>query len=159
MNKCNHFLTSFIVLFILFGNSIFIIEIVFFSYIFGVLLDQNQRIGKFLKKPMKHTRTWIEEPFGLIFIGIPLGLILSMIKNEYFFMVIIPYGVHIIQDYLTLHEVSPFAPFSKKNIKLGFIKAVPSAAWYTGKEKGISESYFLILNVIITMGIFWVHFF
>jgi len=108
---------------------------------------------------MKHTRTWIEEPFGLIFIGIPIGLILSIIKKDYFFMVIVPYGIHIIQDYLTIHEVSPFAPFFKKNIKLGFFKSVPSALWYTGMEKGISENYFLILNIIITISVLWIHFF
>jgi membrane-bound metal-dependent hydrolase YbcI (DUF457 family) len=157
MNKYNHFLTSFIVLFILFNNQVSIIEIVLFAAIFGVLIDQNQRIGKYLKKPREHTRTWIEEPFGLILIGIPLGLILSMIKKDYFFMVIVPYGLHIIQDYITIHEVSPFAPFSNKNIKLGFFKSVPPASWYTGKEKGISENYVLILNVIITLSILWMH--
>lgn len=159
MNRTNHFLTSFIVLFIIFRNNISIIEIVLFSYIFGVLLDQNNKIGRYLKKPKGHKRTWIEEPFGLILIGIPLGLILSIIKVEYFLMVIIPYGLHIIQDYLTIHEVSPFAPFSNKTIKVGFFKAVPPASWYTGNEKGISEIYFLILNIIITIIILLIHFF
>lgn len=158
MNKYNHFLTSFTILLIFFGKNVSIIELILFSYIFGVLLDQNQKIGKYLKKPNKHTRTWIEEPCGLIFIGIPIGVILSIIKKDYFFMVIIPYSLHIIQDYITIHEVSPFAPFSNKNIKVGFFKSVPPASWYTGNEKGISENYFLIL-IIIMMIILWVQFF
>ncbi|MBU1849957.1 MAG: hypothetical protein KKH40_04490, partial [Nanoarchaeota archaeon] len=123
------------------------------------LLDLNQVIGRYLKKSKNHTRTWIEEPFGLIIIGIPLGLIFSIIKTEYFFLVIIPFAIHIILDYLVIHEVSPFVPFSNKNIELGFFKSAPPPLWYTGEEKGISENYFLILNMIITMIILWTIFF
>ena len=107
-----------------------------------------------MKKPKKYHRTWIEEPFSLIIIGIPLGLILSTIKPEYFFLVIIPYTLHIIQDYLTIHEVSPLAPFSKKNVNIGFFKPFPKPSWYK-KEKGISENYFLILNIVILIGIYF----
>lgn len=151
MNKKNHFLTPFNLLLFLFMKSVSIFEIIIFSFVFGVLLDEEQRIGKYLKKPIWHTRTWIEEPFGLFLIGFPLGGLLSLIKKEYFFLTIIPYGIHIILDYLTIHEVSPFSPFYGKNVKLGFFKADPSDPWYTGKEKGISERYFLIFNIIIVI--------
>lgn len=155
MNSLNHFLTSFIVLFILFKENITITEIVVFSLIFGVLLDLNQVVGKYLKKPANHRRTWVEEPFGFIFIGIPIGLILSTIKTDYLFMTLIPYGLHIIQDYLTIHEVSPFAPISNKIMNIGFFRSFPHASWYVGEEKGISENYFLILNIIIMLWVFF----
>lgn len=158
MNKYNHFLTSFNLLFLLFIDSSSIIEIIIFSFIFGVLIDQSQRIGKYLKKPLHHRRTWIEEPFGFILIGIPIGLSLSLINKVYFFLVIIPYGMHVLLDYLTIHEVSPLAPFSRKNIKIGFFKSEPPEKWYTGKEKGISESYFLIFNITITIIILVMYF-
>jgi len=69
MNKYNHFLISFIVLFLMFGNNVSIIEIAIFSYVFGLLLDLNLKIGEYLKKQSNHRRTWIEEPFGLVLIG------------------------------------------------------------------------------------------
>lgn len=149
MNQINHFLISFIFLYVFFIEKVTIIEIIIFSLIFGVLIDLNQLIGRKTGKPSKHTRTWIEEPFGLIFIGIPIGIILSLIKKEYFFMTIIPFGLHIIMDYITIHEVSPLDPFSKKTINMGFFKSNPPPSWYTGKEKGIPENYFSILNIII----------
>jgi membrane-bound metal-dependent hydrolase YbcI (DUF457 family) len=151
MNIINHFLTSFIFLYVFFIEKVIIIEIIIFSLIFGVLIDLNQLIGRKMGKPSKHTRTWIEEPFGLIFIGIPIGIILSLIKKEYFFLTIIPFGLHILLDYVTIHEVSPLAPFSKKNINMGFFKSNPPPSWYSGKEKGIPENYFLILNIIIVI--------
>ena len=149
MNKYNHFLTSFLVLFVLFFPRISLIEIIMFSYIFGVFLDKNQKIGKYLKKPEHHRRTWIEEPFGFLLIGIPAGILLSVIRPEYFLLTVIPYGIHIIQDYLTIHEVSPLAPFSSKPIKCGFFKAMPPASWYTGEETGISEKYVLFVNIAL----------
>ena len=65
-------------------------------------------------------------------------------------MVIIPYGIHILQDYLTIHGVSPLAPFSNKNINIDFFKSAPSASWYTENEKEISKNYFNI-NIIIIL--------
>ena len=151
MNKYNHFLAPFILLFVLFNQSNTIIEIIIFSVVFGALLDQNQRIGRHLGKPVHHLRTWIEEPLGILFIGFPLGLLLSLIDGNYFFMVVIPYATHIILDYLTIHEVCPLAPLSSKSIEIGFFKNSPPDIWYTGNEKGISENYFLSLNVIIVI--------
>lgn len=150
MNSLNHFLTPLIVLLIFFKENS-LTEIMIFSLIFGVLIDLDQLIGKLLKKPVHHRSTWIEEPFGLLFIGIPVGLLLSLVDKSYFFLVTIPYLSHIILDYLTTHHQSPLAPFSKKEIKLKGFKAYPHPPWYTGKEKGISENYFTILMIIILL--------
>lgn len=154
MNGKNHFFTSFNVLALLFIKNASMVEIIIFSLVFGVLIDANEIIGKKLKKPLYHRRTLVEEPAGLLLIGLPLGFLLSLVKREYLFMTLIPYAVHIILDYLTLHEVSPFTPFLRKNIKVGIFKAQPDAPWYKGNERGVPENYFLLLNIAVTISIF-----
>jgi|APSaa5957512622_1039677.scaffolds.fasta_scaffold128272_1 membrane-bound metal-dependent hydrolase YbcI (DUF457 family) len=142
MNGWNHFLAAFVVLFILYASSHSIYEIIVFSLIFGVLIDFDQIIGKLMKKPIHHRRTWLEEPFGLAFVGIPIGVVLSLFKPDYFFMITIPFLLHIVLDYLTIHEVAPLAPISNKTIKIGFFKSFPKPRWYKKHERGISEVYF-----------------
>ncbi len=149
MNAFNHFLASFNVLALLFKDRVSLKEILLFSVIFGVMIDLDHKIGERMNKPVHHRRTWIEEPFGLLLIGLPIGLLLSLIKKEYFFLTIIPYALQVFLDYITLHEVSPLAPFSNKNLKTGFFKSWPKAEWYSGNEKGLSEKYFFFLNLII----------
>ena len=158
MNFINHFLTAFNLLLLLFqhkiGNGIGLLELFLFALIFGVLIDAEMLIGIFQKKPRKHLRSWIQEPFGLLFIGVPIGLLFSLIKREYFLLTVIPFAVHIVLDYITIHEVSPLAPFSQKNINLGIFKSFPkekwyTGKWYTGKEKGISENWFTLLNIVL----------
>lgn len=149
MNKYNHFLASFVLLFSLFNKNNSIKEIVFFSLMFGVALDLNQLIGRHLRKPLNHLRTWIEEPAGLLLIGIPMGLALSTIKRDYFFMTVIPYATHIIQDYLTIHDVSPLAPFSNRTIKTGIFRPTSTNAWYDAKRGLLSEKYFIGVVIVI----------
>ena len=130
-------------------NEIGLLELVLFTLIFGVLIDAEMIIGIIQKKPRKHLRSWIQEPFGLLFIGVPIGLLLSLIKSEYFLLTIIPFAVHIVLDYFTIHEVSPLAPFSSRKINVGIFKSFPKEKWYTGKEKGISENWFTLLNILL----------
>lgn len=151
MNAWNHFLTAFVVLFVLYANSHSIYEIMAFSLVFGVLIDFDQIIGKFLKKPRQHRRTWLEEPFGLAFVGLPLGVVLSLFKPDYFFMIIIPFVLHIMLDYVTIHEVTPFAPISNRKVKVGFFKSFPKPKWYKKYEKGVSEVYFTFFVSVATL--------
>ena len=151
MNGWNHFLAAFIALFLLYASSHNIYEIIIFSLVFGVLIDFDQIIGKLLKKPDKHRRTWLQEPFGLAFVGLPVGVVLSLFKPDYFFMIIIPFVLHIVLDYLTIHEVAPFAPISNKTIKIGLFKAFPKPRWYKKRERGVSEVYFTFLISTATL--------
>ncbi len=150
MNKYNHFLTGFNVLFLIFMRSVSVIEIILFSYVFGVLIDKTQKLGpNFEKKPTYHKRMWIEEPFGLILVCVPLGAILSLIKPQYFLMAVIPYAIHILLDYMVVHEVCPLAPFSNKNVWLkGIFKAEPSKKWHKWTKGKPSENYLIVANVI-----------
>jgi len=162
MNLINHFFIAFNILFILFNKSASVSEIVFFSLMFSVLIDFDQIIGKYLGKPEYHRRTWLEEPLGLVFFGIPISLVLGTIKTVYLPMTVISYATHIILDYLFIHEVSPFAPFYNKCVKVGFFKSMflfpPFKEflnkYYYGhlkeyKGKGISEIFILIPSLIL----------
>ena len=82
----------------------------------------------------------IKEPFGFIAIGVPSAVLLSRIKPYYFTLVLLPYALHILLDYLTIHEVSPSGPFSKKSVSVGFIKPFPVPEWFK-KRKELSENW------------------
>ena len=172
MNPFNHFLISFNVLLIIFHRYSGIGELVIFSLIFGTLLDvdglvcarrrkSNHRFGiKLIKKVDKgDLRSWLQEPFGFLIIGVPIGLFLGFFfKPVYFFFVIIPYALHIILDYITIHEtIRPLAPFSKKIIKTGVFRPKPAPAWFK-QNNGISENYVLILNILITVLLLLIYF-
>jgi len=145
MNSVNHFLASVSLLLIFFGDKVNLGEIILFSIVFGVLVDLDLITGILLQKPPKHHRTWLHEPFGVLIMGIPAGLLLSKFNPYYLPLTVIPYASHIILDYLTIHEVSPLAPFLKTPVRLGFIKPFPHPKWLD-TDKGISENYFMIPN-------------
>jgi len=141
MNQLNHFLFAFILLILFFHNTASLTEILIFSIVFAAMLDLDHLISlTLLKKPFWHHRTWIQEPFGFLFIAIPIATILALLfKSYYFFLVIIPYASHIFLDYLTIHEVSPLAPFSKKEIMEGFVRPYPEPKWFKLKKHEILE--------------------
>ena len=149
MNLLNHLLTPFNILFLLFHNTFNLSTIALFCLVFGVLIDADEGIGALLKKPPHHHRTWVQEPFGILLIGLPIGIILSVLFNPlYIFLTLIPFTTHVILDYLTFHEVTPLAPFSKKNFKVGFFKPWPVPNRDKNK-KGLSENYLLLINLVI----------
>ena len=153
MNALNHFLLSFNILFILFGQKFPIWHLAIFAVVFAVLIDIHQIIGWIFGKNLHHLRTWIEEPPALFIIALPIAVGLSFLRQENFFFVLIPYGVHIFLDYITMHEVSPLAPFSKKTLRTGIFKRIPKKDWYSKKDKGVSEGYFLAVNIILLLSV------
>lgn len=160
MNQLNHFIfaTSLYLIFIEL-NIINLFYIVLFSLIFTVLIDYDHKFLR--KKAWYNQRTWIQEPFGFIFIGIPLAFLLSLINRIYFVLVITPYLSHIFLDYLCVFEAHPLAPFSKLKKSEGFGVFIPdnlfgsknSKKWAKRvklkKIRGISENYFTIFNLIL----------
>ena len=149
MNWLNHFLLSFNLLFWILGETASLKEIAVSSVIFGVLLDLDHAAKKLFTKEKMYLRTWIQEPFGFAVIGISIAVILSvLVKPYYFALVLVPYLSHIVLDYLTVNEVSPFAPFSKKRFRLGFIRQFPESVYSSSYKKGISENYVLAVNIL-----------
>jgi membrane-bound metal-dependent hydrolase YbcI (DUF457 family) len=153
MNAINHFLLSFNLLLIIFGYKIPIWELALFSVIFAVLIDLHQIIGWIERKPRHHKRTWLEEPPALFIIALPIAILLSLLRSQNFLLVMIPYGVHILLDYLTIHEVSPLAPFSKKKYNTGIFHRLPKKEWFSPKDSTFSEGYVLTVNIIIIASI------
>lgn len=145
MNLINHFLASIILLFIFLNGIVSIQEMILFTVIFALLTDIDVFIKYLLKVKQNERRTFIQEPFGLLIIGLPIAILLSyLFKPYYFFLVLIPYSSHIILDYISEHTVSPWAPFSKKKVKTGFICHSLDAF----KSK-FNEAHFFIISLIV----------
>ena len=149
MNWFNHFLLSFNLLFFILHNKASLKEMVVFAVIFGLLIDLEHVIKWFYGKDRAYLRTWVQEPFGFLIIGIPIATILSVFFEPYYFwLVTVPFASHILLDYLTVNEVSPFDPFSKKRFRLGFIRQYPHPTFDVYK-KGVSENYMLSFNITL----------
>ncbi len=118
-----------------------------FALGFGVLLDLGILLGKRRDLPQEHRRTMFQEPPGLVIFGVPAALLLSRLNPDFFLMSIIPFGLHITQDYMTRHEVMPFAPLGRKKYRTGFIRPAPAPVW--AGRGGISENYMLLLNIAL----------
>lgn len=146
MQWVNHFLFSLTLLIIFLWGIAPLKEMIFFTVIFALFVDFDILLKLLLKDHSKERRTWVQEPLGFIFLAVPLGLILSYIyASHYFFLVTIPYASHILLDYSTTHHVFPFAPFSKKKIKTGFIKPMLNLILLKG---GFNENHFFLVNLI-----------
>lgn len=95
-----------------------------FALVFAVFIDLDIIVGWKLGKPKHHGRTWVQEPFGVLLLGVPLGLLAQYFLTHGFLLVIIPYASHVFLDYISIHEVSPFAPFSKRIAHVGWIRPI-----------------------------------
>ena len=144
MNWINHFIFSIICLKSIVEQASFS-EIIIFSLLFSVLVDLDLAYSIINRNPRHHLRTWVQEPLAILIIGLPIAVILSLVKPYYLLMVLIPYASHVLLDYITIHEVEPFAPFSKKKINVGIVRAFPAKP----AIKAVSEHYMLMLNIIL----------
>jgi membrane-bound metal-dependent hydrolase YbcI (DUF457 family) len=156
MNWITHFLFSMNLLLIFLGSQATIKEMIIFTIIFALFVDLDFIFTTYvLKKEGLNHRTLLQEPFGLLFIGVPIGLLFGyFFQAYYFFLVIIPFFSHIFLDYVTIHNVHPYLPFSKKEIKVGFIRQIiesPRRPFINNKPtlKGFNELHLILLNVIL----------
>ncbi|KAL0223431.1 hypothetical protein P9112_002821 [Eukaryota sp. TZLM1-RC] len=128
MHSFTHLITSFV-----FGLAysevvsvhMSIIEILLISSAFGVLIDLNQYVGRFLKRPAKHRRTFCEEWFGIVLVSVPVGGPFYLMNPHWFVIAVGSYALHIVCDYMTQHHLSPFDPlvhnyFDSRNCSLIF---------------------------------------
>ena len=161
MNPINHFIFA-ISLCLTFVelNFVNIVFVVLFSLIFGILIDYDHIFNK--KAHWYHKRTWIQEPFVFVLIGLTLAAILSLVKKIFFILVIVPFLGHIFLDYLCVHEACPLAPFSKIKKKEGlgifisdnlFVRSQNSKKWAERVKarniEGVSENYFTLFNLVL----------
>lgn len=161
MNKINHFLFSL-------SLSLPFVEpgpaglamAALFSLVFGVLVDLDHMLNK--DAPWYLKRTWIQEPTGLLLVGLPLALLLGMIDKSFIPLVLVPYGSHILLDYLCIFEARPLAPFLdvRKREGLGIFvpddplhKSENSRRWAVRAKamgvRGVSENYFTLFSLAL----------
>ncbi|KAG9396718.1 hypothetical protein J8273_1736 [Carpediemonas membranifera] len=131
MDKFNHAIVPGVILLLLFlfNANITCTEIVLFCIVFGSCIDLNQKLGKLLGHPSHHLRTFIEEPFGPLLVGVPVAFALSRLNPLYAPCVLIPYICHICCDYITIHSVCPLAPFSGRIRRVGWLVAEDKGPW------------------------------
>lgn len=151
MNWLNHFLVPSTILLILFGDDVSLLAIASFTIMFGILPDSDFIIRRYLlKNTSRHLRTWVQEPFGIIAIGLPAGLLSALLwEHPYLFLVLVPYVSHVLLDYLTVHTTFPLTPFSHREFKTGFIRPFNPTPSNPLRPGIFSENYILLINILI----------
>jgi len=143
MHSVTHFLVGSSLL-LLIGSSLPVA--ITFAFLFAVLIDLDILVGWSLGKPRHHGRTWVQEPFGLLLVGAPLGIVMERFLTQGFLLVTIPYASHIAIDYLSKHEVTPLAPFGRENCNTGVFRRLGAPA-----REGVSEWYVLTPAIILSV--------
>ena len=141
----NHYLFSLNILLVAFYNKVNISFLVLSAFFFGCLLPDLDHFFGYIRKSILQYRTWVQEPAGLVAIGLPVAYIASKSNPLFFFVVILAFLGHILLDYLCTHETFPLAPFTYKikKSRFGFFR-------YTRENgRGVSESYFFIFNIFL----------
>ena len=160
MNWLNHFIFALgaCLLFIP-VTPVNVLLAVLFSLVFGVLIDLDHEFNR--RAPWYCRRTWVQEPTGLVILGLPLSFILGAVNKIFFALILIPYATHILLDYLCVFETRPLTPFLKIRKREGtgifipdnlFIKSENSRKWARRVKskniRGISENYFTLFGLI-----------
>jgi len=152
MNLLAHVFAGFTVgILLFFTREIYLID--YFLFIFlSTFMDLDHVVNLLLKRSKNHLRSFIQEPFAIGMVGIPLGIVLSWIFNDfiYFWLRILLYSLHVILDYSCVFEAYPLDPFSKRIIKpegYGFIFPI---TYHFGRKKAefpktIDETYVVII--------------
>lgn len=163
MNFVSHVIVGCIFgILLFFQRQITMLDIFLFLFL-STFMDIDHIINLILKRPKDHLRSFVQEPFGILLIGIPVGLVLYMLIGDilYFWLCLSLYFAHLSLDYACVFEAYPLDPFSKKIVKKEgsgiVIPAVPG--WKARKKefpKTILENYlmlifagFLILIIIL----------
>lgn len=142
----NHFLLAANLLMALFHDRASFGEIAVISLVFGVLVDLDLVVNKFFHTEKQYRRSFIQEPLGIFIVGFPLSWAAGLVNSLYFWMALTSYVSHVCADYLTVHQVRPWAPLSKKSIKLGLIKPIMKDD-ISLHASGFPERYVLMMNL------------
>ena len=151
MNTISHFFGGFIVgMLILLTRVITLIDILIILT-FSTLIDLDHVVNLLRKERRYHLRSFIQEPLAIPMIGIPIGIVLSLLLGSfiYFWLVICVYSSHILLDYICNFEALPLDPFTKKYVKpetMGFVFPLWSGWGHRRKDfpKSIDEIYVMI---------------
>jgi hypothetical protein len=125
------------------------VEIVFFNLCFAALLEVDKVLAYRLYRPRDSLRTWAREPAGFIALGLPLGMVMATIEPYYLHLTLLPYGAHILLDYISPVKLRPLAPFSDFVLQRTGMTFTdwPRPDWQD-EERGLSEVYFLAITLL-----------
>lgn len=118
MNSLNHALTALtLTLLVVRVDAAGVLEALTATLVFAVLIDLDHRLSR--GAPWYLRRTWVQEPLGLLVIGFPTALALSLATGnpELAALVLVPYTSHVALDYLCIFEARPLAPLTAKVVK------------------------------------------
>ena len=151
MHSATHFVTAFTLSYILVSKLVPLEVIIVWSLLFGVFVDLDIVLGSIYRSRKGFLRTCFQEPFGLLVGGLPLALASTYIFNNwaYSLLVLVPWGSHIVLDYLAVREVRPLLPFSEKKILVGFFRPILHKRSICPTNTCISEWWFLSFSIVI----------
>lgn len=151
MNALSHFLAGLIVAILILFNQFFTFVEVIIIIVFSNLVDLDHIVTKYLGKSEYHLRTFVQEPIGMIIIGVPSAILLGiLIAPEYFWLVLALCGTHLALDYVCVFETYPLDPITTKVVKReGKGLVFPWAPGWNERRseflKAIHEKYVMIV--------------
>jgi membrane-bound metal-dependent hydrolase YbcI (DUF457 family) len=159
MNIVNHIIIAFAAMLLVFPSHPPLV-LLWFAFVFGGLVDLDGVILSLLhrkkvtswRKAEKYWRTFVQEPLGFVLIGFPLAILAEYLRPGSFLLVIFPYASHIIIDYISMHDVQPLAPFSKKKCRVGYIRCWAKPNWHAEK-RGVPETAIAVSAVGILIAL------
>ena len=166
MLAITHFIIGIFVGALFFGDKMFTILnfLIIIAISNGIDLDHLYKMNS---RPRNHLRTFIQEPFSLLIIALPAGLILNYFFGpdpNYFWAVMCLYTTHIIADYVCIFETYPLDPFNKSIVKkegMGIVVTLEKDFMNRKDEfkNKISEIYFIIGFIILDIILIYLNFF
>lgn len=149
MNPVTHLVVSLNICILIFYPEVSMVEIALFALVFSAFLDIDMLLARELYKPYDRLRTWFQEPAGLLFVGVPIGYVLAQLQPYYFWLTVVPYGLHIVLDYLSTYRLSPLSPFHDYSIsRSGLAFAIWPPPDWQDEEDGVSELFLLIVSLM-----------
>lgn len=161
MIAVTHFFIGLLIGSSFFGRDLFTFQNFLIILIYSNGLDLDH-LYKFNSRPKNHLRTFIQEPFGFLILGIPSAIILAYFLGYiYFWVVFCLYGIHIIADYCCIFETYPLDPFNREIVKkegMGIILTFEKE-WLQKRKKfpyRINEIFIII--VLICLNLVFIYF-
>ncbi len=161
MNFGSHIMAGCIVgTLLFFQREITTVDILLFIFL-SSFMDLDHIVTHLLKKSKYHLRSFVQEPFGILFLGVPVGLLLFWLFGDfiYFWLCFLLFNVHVALDYVCVFETYPLDPFTTKIIKReGSGLILPAAPeWRQRKQEfphTFDEKYLMIiLGVLLLLAI------
>ncbi|HLP79182.1 MAG TPA: metal-dependent hydrolase [Acidobacteriota bacterium] len=124
-------------------------QILIFGIVFSILPDLDIVIKYAKGERQGMLRTWSQEPISIALLFV-VALIWDFFSPGVFILVLLPYTLHILLDYCTVHTVHPYSPFAYDKVEVGFIKGVPLKDFFRSFYRfEFHENWFCVAQIIL----------